>query len=130
MPEHVHMIIWIPTEATISGILKSVNSSLSRRALYWVRKQTPRQLPLFRYVRPDGTVEHRFWQAGGGYERLLRSPHDVHEKIRYIHANPVRRGLVSREEDWQWSSAQAYATGVDGLLRLDRQFIPTVMNYD
>jgi len=25
--------------------------------------------------------------------------------IEYIHNNPVRRGLVSRAEDWKWSSA-------------------------
>ena len=25
--------------------------------------------------------------------------------IEYIHANPVRRGLVSKAEDWKWSSA-------------------------
>jgi putative transposase len=26
-----------------------------------------------------------------------------------IHANPVRRGLVARAEDWEWSSARWYA---------------------
>jgi len=26
------------------------------------------------------------------------------EKLRYIHRNPVRRGLVERPEDWKWSS--------------------------
>ncbi len=25
--------------------------------------------------------------------------------IEYLHANPVRRGLVSGPEDWKWSSA-------------------------
>ena len=29
--------------------------------------------------------------------------------IDYIHANPVRRGLVGRAEDWKWSSARWYA---------------------
>ena len=29
--------------------------------------------------------------------------------IEYIHANPVRRGLVERAEDWEWSSARWYA---------------------
>jgi REP-associated tyrosine transposase len=28
--------------------------------------------------------------------------------IDYIHANPVRRGLVARAEDWEWSSARWY----------------------
>jgi hypothetical protein len=29
--------------------------------------------------------------------------------IDYIHANPVRRGLVAKIEDWEWSSAPWYA---------------------
>jgi putative transposase len=29
--------------------------------------------------------------------------------IAYLHANPVRRRLVGRPEDWEWSSARWYA---------------------
>ncbi|HEX7895583.1 MAG TPA: hypothetical protein VF447_15395, partial [Terriglobales bacterium] len=36
------------------------------------------------------------------------------EKIRYIHRNPVRRGLVKNPEDWRWSSFRAYAFGEVG----------------
>ena len=31
------------------------------------------------------------------------------EKLRYIHRNPVTRGLVARPEDWVWSSFRHYA---------------------
>ena len=31
------------------------------------------------------------------------------EVIRYIHRNPVKRGLVERPEDWPWSSFRHYA---------------------
>jgi len=34
------------------------------------------------------------------------------ETVEYIHLNPVRRGLVKRPEQWQWSSFPEYA-GVD-----------------
>ena len=27
----------------------------------------------------------------------------------YLHANPVRRMLVAKSEDWEWSSARWYA---------------------
>jgi putative transposase len=30
------------------------------------------------------------------------------EELRYIHRNPVRRGLVERQEDWLWSSSRHY----------------------
>jgi len=36
-------------------------------------------------------------------------------KIRYIHDNPVRAGIVDRAEDYMYSSAKNYA-GLDGLL--------------
>jgi hypothetical protein len=29
--------------------------------------------------------------------------------IEYIHAYPVRRGMVARAEDWEWSSTRWYA---------------------
>jgi hypothetical protein len=36
------------------------------------------------------------------------------EKIRHIHRNLVRRGLVEKTEDWRWSSFRAYALGEVG----------------
>jgi putative transposase len=31
------------------------------------------------------------------------------EKLRYMHRNPVKAGLVENPEDWPWSSYRAYA---------------------
>ncbi|MFW6133548.1 MAG: REP-associated tyrosine transposase [Planctomycetota bacterium] len=131
MPEHAHLVVWIPTEARISDILKSIKSSVSRRAMYRLRTNAPHQLAPFRHVLPDGRIEHRFWQAGGGYERLLRSNRDVREKIRYVHENPVRRGLVNRAEDWPWSGHRAYMHGCDEPepISLDREHIPVVVEF-
>ncbi|MCA9099475.1 MAG: hypothetical protein KDA36_13860, partial [Planctomycetaceae bacterium] len=50
----------------------------------------------------------RFWQPGGGYDSNLFKSRTIRETIDYIHANPVRRGLVERPADWKWSSAAAY----------------------
>ncbi len=38
----------------------------------------------------------------------------LHAMIEYLHANPVRRGLVPQPEDWEWSSARWYAGGKAG----------------
>lgn len=40
------------------------------------------------------------------------------EKLRYMHRNPVKRGLVAAPEDWQWSSFR-YSTGETGLVRVN-----------
>ena len=55
---------------------------------------------------------------------------EYHEKVEYIHLNPVRRGLVKKPEDWKWSSMREYAEvgGEDQerfcALRIDRFPLP------
>jgi len=51
---------------------------------------------------------------------------ELHEKIAYIHNNPVRRGLIQRPEDWPWSSCRAWQTGIDEPLRIDRETLPPI----
>jgi len=41
------------------------------------------------------------------------------KKLRYIHRNPVRRGLVAKPEDWPWSSFGHYATGGEGVVAIE-----------
>ena len=43
------------------------------------------------------------------FDRALRTVQGYNEKGGYIHLNPVRAGLVSRPEDWRWSSYSEYA---------------------
>ncbi|MCA8990243.1 MAG: hypothetical protein KDA78_21525, partial [Planctomycetaceae bacterium] len=79
---------------------------------------------------PSGKTHYRFWQRGGGYDRNLRSTSDVHEKIRYIHENPVRRGLCQFPSDWKWSSAHAWETGENTPLEIQKESVPTLTNLD
>jgi putative transposase len=41
------------------------------------------------------------------------------EKLRYMHRNPVTRGLVVEPEQWRWSSYRSYAFGEVGLVRIN-----------
>jgi REP element-mobilizing transposase RayT len=43
------------------------------------------------------------------FDRALRTVKEYNEKVEYIHLNPVMAGLVSRPEDWRWSSYNEYA---------------------
>jgi putative transposase len=53
--------------------------------------------------------------------RLLSEKKRI-EKLRYIHRNPVRRGLVKNPEDWQWSSYRHYLTGEVGVVEIESQW--------
>ena len=52
------------------------------------------------------------------------------EKVEYIHLNPVKAGLVSRAEDWPWSSVHDYTGSVNRVpaipsgLSVDRALLP------
>ena len=53
-------------------------------------------------------AEGELWQARF-FDRALRTVKEYNEKVEYIHMNPVRPGLVSRPQDWRWSSFNEYA---------------------
>ena len=124
MPEHVHLLILPHDAITISSILTSIKQPVTRRALAWMRENQPSFLRVMADAQPNGKVSHRFWQRGGGYDRNLWTTKETHEKLCYIHENPVRRGLVSRAEDWQWSSYRAWEEGIDEPIAIDRESLP------
>jgi hypothetical protein len=41
------------------------------------------------------------------------------EKLRYMHRNPVKRGLVPEPEQWLWSSYRFYKYGEAGTVRIN-----------
>jgi len=41
------------------------------------------------------------WQEES-FDHVLRSEESFEEKLEYIRQNPVRRGLVTRPEDYRW----------------------------
>jgi putative transposase len=94
MPEHIHLLVSEPERGTLADALKSLKQGIARRL-----------------IRDDecGCGQH-FWQKRY-YDFNIRNHPQFVEKIRYIHRNPVKRGLCERPEDWEWSSFRHYATG-------------------
>ncbi len=58
------------------------------------------------------------------YDRNIYSPDELWEKIHYIHNNPVRRKLVARAVEWEWSSAADYAGVRRGPFPVDKPDLP------
>jgi hypothetical protein len=108
MPEHVHLVVFSES-TTMDAFLKRLKGPFSQWALR--RCANANDAMLTRVQTPDG---HRFWQAGGGYDRNVIGD-ELLEKIRYCHANPVTRALVSRSVDWPWSSARRYESRADAI---------------
>ena len=102
MPEHVHLVMSEPTQGTPSSILQIVKRRVSVQ-LHEARLQTGGE-PFW---------QRRFYDVNIWDQKKLR------EKLDYVHANPVKRGLVEHPRDWVWSSWSYYATGVHGIIRID-----------
>jgi putative transposase len=50
---------------------------------------------------------YQLWQEGSHPEEIT-TDEMMHQKIDYIHNNPVRRGYVDEASDWRYSSARNY----------------------
>ena len=66
----------------------------------------------------DGLGLPRFWQPRF-YDFNVYSSYKVREKLEYVHANPVKRGLVKNPGAWMWSSFLSYEKGQAGLIMID-----------
>src|SRR5437870_3017832 len=62
-----------------------------------------------------------FWQARY-YDFNVWSERKRIEKLRYIHRNPVKRGLVESPEQWARSSFRHYISGVEGMVEIESQW--------
>jgi putative transposase len=119
MPDHVHLLI-APRQAgvAVGRFAGEVKEQTSRSAITWLEAYAPKWLSRIS-VREGRRTRRRFWQPGGGYDRNIDQIDTLYASLTYIHMNPVRRGLVSRPEDWQWSSAAWYVGMRPALVELD-----------
>ncbi len=126
MPEHVHLLLSPRlAEYSISRILHAVKRPVAYRVVAHLGDQSPGKLRRLAIVR-SGRHTYRFWQAGGGHDRNLTTPKAMQDALDYLHKNPVRRGLVERPTDWQWSSAGFWAGEADVPIKMDRS-LPMVL---
>lgn len=116
MPEHVHLLLGEPTKGTPSTVLQMLKQRVSRKL-----RNLGKPCPLSRASLPfpvsaDGLPQ--FWQTRF-YDFNVYTDKKVREKLDYMHGNPVTRKLVSRPQDWPWSSFLFYEKGETGPIPID-----------
>jgi len=110
MPEHVHLIVYPLSGAPgVSDLLRAIKRPSSFRIKKLLQQDGSPLLAKLTIRQRPGVMSFRFWQEGPGYDRNLTEVKTTTSAIDYLHLNPVRRGLVKRAIDWQWSSARWYA---------------------
>ena len=98
MPEHIHLLVSEPSRSSLSIAIQVLKQQSSRK------------------LKQGGAVQ--FWQRRY-YDFNVWSEEKRVEKLRYMHRNPVKRGLVERPEQWAWSSFRHYANGQPGTVEIE-----------
>lgn len=118
MPEHVHLLVTEPQRSTLSiamqalklGFVRSLGGSgIPRSRKIGETRDTP---PL------SLTSPNHFWQARF-YDFNVWTEEKRIEKLRYIHRNPVKRGLVDSPEKWPQSSFRWYLRREEGPVKIN-----------
>jgi putative transposase len=123
MPNHVHLIIHPrQDEYSIGGTLRSLKQPVSRRALDFLKRNNPDGLRLLATGQQD--EPYRFWQKGGGYDRNITRARTLMETVRYIHNNPLRKGLVETADQWRYSIAADWQNVRTGPIPIDFDTFP------
>ena len=118
MENHIHMIAAAPE---LGKVIQSFKRYTAQEILR-LTEASGREwlLNQFAYykARHKQTSEHQIWQEGF-HPQLIGTDAMLHQKIHYIHENPVRRGWVEAPEYWRYSSARNYLLDDHSVLELD-----------
>ena len=105
MPEHFHLLITEPGVGNPSVVMKVVKERFTK------------------LLHHGGMQTGPIWQKRF-YDFNVCTTEKRIEKLRYMHRNPVKRGLAEKPEEWKWSSFRTYACGEEGLVKVKCQEWP------
>ena len=111
MPEHVHLLLGEPEHGNPSVVMPALKQGFSRHLLRTLRSTVDsrqRKLAWSASLEEEHIWQHRF------YDFVVFTERKRVEKLRYMHSNPVKRGLVLEPQQWRWSSFCDYAEARQG----------------
>jgi putative transposase len=118
MPEHIHLLVSEPGRSTVPQVRApclGANLGSLADAIHYLKLSFSKQLHC-------GTGSRgSFWQKRY-YDRNVRDEREFVEKLRYLHRNPVKRGLVKQAADWKWSSFRHDALREFGMVEIESQW--------
>ena len=114
MPENIHLLMTEPEVGTPSTVMQVLKQRTAHALLPKRKRRDPRQRTLF----GDEAGHRAFWQSRF-YDFDLWTTKKRVEKLRYMHRNPVKRGLMDSPEQWRWSSYRFYLLDEAGPVKIN-----------
>jgi len=121
LPDHFHLLLDFPPQKSFASFLRDFKSAIGRLVVDWLKEN--RRIALIEQLQlarpPMRRKDARFCVLQpNSYVRAVTSRTMFKQKLDYIHANPVREGLVERAVNYPYSSLRSYELG-GGPIRID-----------
>jgi REP element-mobilizing transposase RayT len=113
MSNHVHLLAKGQND-NLSDVIRDFKRHTSKKIIETIELENESRrdwlLMIFRYAAKGHkrNNEYQVWTHENHAEEIY-SNEFIEQKIEYIHNNPVRSGVVSKPEDYIYSSARNYA---------------------
>lgn len=120
MPNHIHLIVGLPNGGMLSREIGKFKSYTSHQIRQLVQEEGWEEaLNVFRKAGAKYPGQQfKIWMER--FDDVSIYTRNVFEtKVRYIHENPVRKGIISAPVAWPYSSAAYYAGKGDSLVGID-----------
>jgi len=107
MPDHIHVITDGARKA--SQTLRYLKGISAHRVIEYLKERGYQSsLDKLRHEERERRYRYSLWETESNVFSLT-SERIFMQKVNYIHANPVRAGLVEDQFDYRWSSARIWA---------------------
>ena len=110
MPDHLHLIWQMQPLIHPQHVQRDFLKYTAQRIKHYLQKNHPELLSAFESDANDRTCQ--FWKRRA-LSIELRTDKVYIQKLDYIHWNPVKAGLCKLPEEYKYSSALFYQTGID-----------------
>jgi len=118
LENHFHMIV---SGSNLSRTVQSLKRFTAKQIINFAEKQGKiwllNQLSFYK-KRFKTQSKNQLWQEGY-HPELIFNDKMLIQKINYIHYNPLKRGYVSKPEDWKYSSARNFIFNDHSVIELD-----------
>lgn len=110
MPNHIHVIWQMQPLINPAHVQRDFLKYTAQQMKFDLEMNHPKVLPYFKSATNDRSCQ--FWKRRA-LSIELRTSSVFEQKLTYIHWNPVRAGICKLPEEYKYSSALFYHTGVD-----------------
>lgn len=110
MPDHLHLLVYLPEAGLLHKFNKHWRGRSARRITQYAEQRSATRILETMKRHANGGKSYAVWK-----EQVrslpIYSQQKLYAMLTYIHSNPVRRGLVTHPGNWEQSSWRFYENG-------------------